>query len=293
MTTLEIPPGLAAICRGNAARMAWLEGLPSAVADLSRRWALVVGPPFVDTAGTCSWVAPVRRPGGADAVLKLGLPHMEAEHEIAGLRYWAGEPTVQLLDADESQYALLLERCVPGTLLRALPEPEQDIVLAEMLPRLWYPRASRPRRDFAFRPLSEMIALWAAEARAAAGAWPDPALVQEGLDLLEELSVLPREGVVLFTDLHADNVLRAARAPWLAIDPKPFVGDPAFDATQHLFNCPDRMRAAPAATIDAFADRLGLSPARVRGWMFARAAAQPRTDWATSPWLDVARRIAP
>ena len=25
--------------------------------------------------------------------------------------------------------------------------------------------------------------------------------------------------------------------PWLVIDPKPFVGDPAYDATQHLFNC--------------------------------------------------------
>ena len=37
--------------------------------------------------------------------------------------------------------------------------------------------------------------------------------------------------VVLATDLHAGNVLQAERQPWLVIDPKPFVGDPAFDAT--------------------------------------------------------------
>ena len=29
----------------------------------------------------------------------------------------------------------------------------------------------------------------------------------------------------------AGNILRAQREPWLAIDPKPFVGDPPDDAT--------------------------------------------------------------
>jgi streptomycin 6-kinase len=158
MTALHIPPQLAASCLGNPARMAWLEGLPRVLADLTRRWALVVGPPFVDTEGTCSWAAPVRLSGGGDAVLKLAMPHMEGEQEIAGLRYWAGEPTAHLLDADESQHALLLERCIPGTPLRTLPEPEQDVVLAEILPRLWHPRAGRPRRAFAFRPLCDMLA---------------------------------------------------------------------------------------------------------------------------------------
>ena len=43
------------------------------------------------------------------------------------------------------------------------------------------------------------------------------------------------------TDLHAGNVVRAEREPWLVIDPKPFVGDPAYDATQHLLNCRDEI----------------------------------------------------
>jgi streptomycin 6-kinase len=38
-------------------------------------------------------------------------------------------------------------------------------------------------------------------------------------------------------DLHAGNVLATQREPWLVIDPKPFIGDPAFDA-----GC---LRAAP------------------------------------------------
>src|SRR5437879_4399931 len=55
--------------------------------------------------------------------------------------------------------------------------------------------------------------------------------------------------LVLATDLHAGNVLRAERQPWLVIDPKPFVGDPAYDATQHLFNCSARLQSDPDATI--------------------------------------------
>ncbi len=58
---------------------------------------------------------------------------MEGEHEIAGLRFWAGDPTVQVLDADDDLGAMLLERCKPGTALRELPETEQDAVLALLL----------------------------------------------------------------------------------------------------------------------------------------------------------------
>jgi streptomycin 6-kinase len=41
---------------------------------------------------------------------------------------------------------------------------------------------------------------------------------------------LAREEVIVNWDLHLQNVLSAEREPWLLIDPKPLVGDPAFDA---------------------------------------------------------------
>ena len=41
---------------------------------------------------------------------------------------------------------------------------------------------------------------------------------------------------LLHGDLHPGNVLAARRRPWLAIDPKPVVGDPAFDLAQVLTN---------------------------------------------------------
>jgi streptomycin 6-kinase len=213
---------------------------------------------------------------------------MEGEHEIQGLRFWAGEPTVQLFEADVAANALFIERCEPGTHLRQLAEVEQDAVIADLLRRLWRP----PPVDGPFRGLSTLTAAWRDETVAHADRWSDAGLVRAGLELLEELSNGATSTVLLATDLHAGNVLRAHRQPWLAIDPKPFVGDAAFDATQHLLNCQSRLRTQQAETIDRFADLLGVDRERVRLWVFARAAAEPRDDWSHDA-MALARAITP
>jgi streptomycin 6-kinase len=242
---------------------------------LQSRWSLALEAPFDSDEVSCSWVAPAVRQDGSRAILKLGMPHMEGEHEIQALRFWAGDPAVRLLEADEALNAMLLERCEPGTPLRQLPEPEQDVVVAGLLRRLWrVPPAPHP-----FRPLAAMTAQWAGETIADAARWPDAGLVRMGLHLFEELPRTAPAHVLLATDLHAGNILHARREPWLVIDPKPFVGDPAYDATQHLLNCPGRMRADPLATIHRFADLLEVDHERVRLWLVARSAAESRDEW--------------
>src|SRR6266853_5577624 len=104
---------------------------------------------------------------------------------------------------------------------------------------------------------------------AAVTRWSKPALVREGLRLFNDLPRTASTEVLLATDLHAGNVLRSEREPWLVIDPKPFVGDPAYDATQHLFNCEARLRADPEGTLHGFADLLEVDGERVLLWMFA------------------------
>ncbi len=285
--TVAIPSHLAETCRGHPQRETWLATLPATVAQLQRRWSLELGAPF--TTGMCSWVAPAARPRSAAMVLKLGMPHMEAEQEIAGLGFWDGEPTVQLIDHDDARNAMLLERCAPGTSLRALADPEQDLVIAELLQRLW----RRPTAPHPFRPLSAMTAHWIAQSRKDAARWPDAGLVREGLRLMETLSRATPDDVLLATDLHAGNVLAAQRMPWLVIDPKPFIGDRAYDATQHLYNCRDRLVADPIGTIRRVAGLLGVDHERVRLWTFARLAAEPRSDWSGVATFATARALAP
>lgn len=254
---------------------------------VERHVVVVVGNPFDHREVSCAWVAPAVRSDGTRAVLKLGMPHMEGAHELLGLRFWDGDPTVRLIEADMDRNAMLLESCAPGTALRELPEQEQDVVIASLLRRLW----RRPATPHPFRPLSAMIAHWSDETTAARKKWPDAGLVREGLRLFEELGRPSPADVLLATDLHAGNVLRAQREPWLAIDPKPFVGDRAYDATQHLFNCMGRMLAAPAATIERFADLLDLDAEPIRLWMFARSAAEPRDTWSDDS-ITLARTLA-
>ena len=257
--------------------------------SLERRWSLTLGAPFKDEEVSCAWVAPVALANGTDAVLKLGMPHMEGEHELEGLRFWNGDPTVRLLEADDELGAMLLERCEPGTVLRALSESEQDLVIAKLLRRLW----RSPSAPHHFRPLSAMTEYWSNQTLADIERWPDPGLVREGLRLLKELPLTASGEVLLATDLHAGNVLRSEREPWLVIDPKPFVGDPAYDATQHLFNCDARLHADPEGTIHRIADLLCVDCERVRLWTFARAAAEPRDDWRHDRLMALAKVIAP
>jgi streptomycin 6-kinase len=291
MLVMIVPNQLIANCQKTPERTAWLETLPELLEKLTGRWSLRVGPPF-DHDGACSWVASVVRGDGTPAVLKLAMPHMEGEHEIEGLRFWNGDPTVKLLEADKQRGAMLLERCQPGTALRSEPEPAQDEVIAELLKRIR--RANSRSSGFQqFRHLKEMLEVWRHETLAQKREWPDPALVQEGLSIFEALSRPSPADTLLVTDLHAGNVLRAARVPWLLIDPKPFIGDAAFDVVQHLINCEERLHADPITLVNRVAELAEVDPERVRRWTFARAAADPREDWTNAMWIDIARKLAP
>src|ERR1700741_1556063 len=101
-----VPARLAANCRNVPERAAWMDALPRILQTLACRWPITIGVPF-DSETT--WVAPVTLADGTSAVLKLGMPHMEGEHELDGLRFWNGDPTVQLLKADDDLGAMLLE----------------------------------------------------------------------------------------------------------------------------------------------------------------------------------------
>src|SRR5262245_3268336 len=100
---------LRANCSKTPERMDWLGRLPSIVQELEKQWSLTLGEPLGGDEVSASWVCGATLSDGSPAVLKVGMPHMEGEHEIHGLRFWNGEPTVRLLKADQDAGAMLLE----------------------------------------------------------------------------------------------------------------------------------------------------------------------------------------
>ena len=290
VATLTVPENLAeaAASSGQDKLRRWVAELPQVITELSERWSLRVGDPY-QPGGHCSWVAPARDARGADLVLKVGWAHTEAIHEAAALRLWDGRGAVTLHAChDHGQTsALLLERCLPGTPLReAAAEPDQDVIVAGLLRQLWrQPPAGHP-----FRPLLQMCDQWADRFERHKPPGLDPGLAREGIAMFRMLPGTAGEQVVLCTDLHAGNILAARRAPWLVIDPKPYVGDPAYDVLQHMLNCDGRLASDPDGLVRRMAGLLDLDPGRLRMWLFARCV-QESAGW---PELrSVAARIAP
>lgn len=273
----------------------WLPSIPQVVADVADHWSLSVGEPF-QPGGQCSWTAPATDASGTALVLKLAFRFTSGEErdEAAGLQAWDGNGAVRVHAVAnlESCSGLLLERCLPGTALAAaLPEPEQDVVVAGLLRRLW----GQPYEAAVFRPLAAMCAAWADEFEVEYAAAPprdrlDAGIARAGIALFRELPETAASDVLLCTDLHGENILAARREPWLVIDPKPYVGDPAYDVLQHMLNCDSRLATRAADLADRMAGLADLDRGRVRQWLFARAVKES----IGSPLLrDVARQLAP
>lgn len=273
----------------------WIARLPAFVAGVTARWSLELDAPY-EPGGMCSWVAPARNADGNELVLKLGIRHYEAEHEIDGLRFWGGDGAARLYDSfvTDDTAVLLLERCTPGhSLKQTQPEPEQDKIIAGLLRRLW----KEPPAGHPFRLLQSMCDKWGDALAEDAERNPgevDTGLVRAGLEIFRSYAGTADRSVLLCTDLHGDNVLAAQREPWLVIDPKPYVGDPAYDAVQHMLNCPDRLEADPSGFCQRMAGLLAVDGERVKSWLFARCVQE---SFGSGGWsqrlLPIAQRIAP
>jgi streptomycin 6-kinase len=266
------------VARYGAEEIRWLECLPARVTELEQAWSLTAGQAF-DSHSSLSWVAPVQLADGSAAVLKIGIPHREARREADALRALDGRGAVRLLRASDDGFVLLLERCVPGTDLWSLGEAESNAVGAAVLGRLW----REPDPDAPFERLADLAAEWCAELpRAAPARGYDADLITHAVATARALADTQPRLVLLHGDFHPANVLAAAREPWLAIDCKPLVGDPAYDLAQWLGNrCRWPEPSADAVTslqrqIEQFSDALDLDPARVAGWAFVKSLAW---DW--------------
>jgi streptomycin 6-kinase len=261
------------------------------------QWNLTSDGPV--THGHCSLVLPVRDCDGAAAVLKVGFPDEESQHEHLALRRWAGDGAVRLLNADPHRRALLLERARPVD-LTAVSDLEACALVADLYRRIHVPALP------ALRPLSLFIDRWNAELAGLERAAPIPRRLVEqalaqGADLGADRAVAAR---VLHTDLHYANVLASDRAPWLVIDPKPVNGDPHYEIAPMLWNrwddIADDVRAGVRRRLWTLVDAAGFDEDRARAWVIMRMVHNamwacretPRADGWLTIYVAVAKAVA-
>ncbi|MEP7216121.1 MAG: aminoglycoside phosphotransferase family protein [Anaerolineaceae bacterium] len=276
MSVLTIPSNFATAMREvyGAEGEEWLSRLPGIVNECAERWSLRVAEPFQPL--SYNWAAPATGSDGTLLVLKVGFPCPEIRNEIEALRIYAGRGSANLLKADSGLGALLLERLQPGTMLDSVrDETEATKIAAGVMRRLWRPApADHPFPTVAdwgkgFERLHEAFA----EGR---GPFP-PNLLAEAEETFASLLATSAAPVVLHGDLHHFNILRAEREPWLAIDPKGVVGEPAYEVGAFMRNPSPQLLSEPrpgeimSRRLDIFSEELGIDRQRLRGWSFAQA----------------------
>ena len=101
----------------------------------------------------------------------------------------------------------------------------------------WSGSGSEPPDDVPWPTLAGNAERWARELPERY----DGALLDEALAAIRELVPTQERLVLCHQDLHGGNILRAEREPWLVIDSKPIVAEPAYDASRA-----DPRRAADA-----------------------------------------------
>lgn len=102
----------------------------------------------------------------------------------------------------------------------------------------------------------------------------ETALLDAALEAMDLLSRTQGPQVLIHQDLHGDNVLRAQRQPWLAIDPKPLVGEREFSLAPVIRSYEfGHSRDAVVQRLDCLSTALNLDRERCRVWCLVQSLA--------------------
>jgi streptomycin 6-kinase len=249
--------------------------LGSVTAAQLQRWALRRDGDLRQ--GSDSVVLPVRTADGQPAVMKIGPHDAEAEHEHLALRRWNGDGAVRLLSADPPRHAVLLERLHTEDLSR-LPDVAACEVVAGLYRRLHVPALPQ------LRTLTSYLAQWTDDFAALPRSAAIPhRLVAQATALSRELAAdAAGSGRVLHGNLHYGNVLAADRQPWLAIAPRPIVGDPHYEIAPMLWNRWDELsghiRGGVQRRFYALVDAAEFDEDRARTWVVVRVVREAIRD---------------
>ncbi|MFE9634575.1 aminoglycoside phosphotransferase family protein [Streptomyces sp. NPDC006463] len=282
--------------REGEAGAAWLAELPRVVDELLGRWGCV--PDGEVMHGGVGVIVPVLRRGEGAAVLKVSFPHPGNVHEPDAFAAWGGRGAVLLHERDDERFAMLLERARTSTLAEVEDGDEVVAVAGRLSRRLAVPAPPGLPR------LREQADAWEEQLRRDAGELAhtlSPYVVDAAVATVRELGRVQPD-TLIHGDLHARNILRADREPWLAVDPKGYVGDPAYDGGTLLKSRAlalleaDDLRKAVHRALDVFVEAAELDRERALRWAqfhavqasfwgrrhgFRIARSGPRLDWIT------------
>ena len=267
-----------------ASRSDWDGASLEILATTLDRWQLTAGDPLAG--GVSALVIAVTQADGSPAVLKLGFPHEEGVGEALGLEAYGPVLAPRVLRQDAWTWALLLERIQPGDSILHTDLALDDAfraacalhsALAARPAPAGLPTLARAMSDYATGCRGRLP-----RQRAALEALGVAELVHTALAELEALAADPVSAVLLHGDFNPNNILRSnGPGGWRVIDPKPLVGDPAYDLWPLIAQLGDTPLAERIGLAARFS---GLDERRLARWGFARTGLD--VSWALEDGLD-------
>lgn len=278
-------PFEAAAISAHPTRADWDAAAVEVLGAVLERWSLTVDGRF--DGGFAATVLEVHGADGIPTVLKLGFPHVEAIAEAIALEAWPPGCGPRVLAQDAWRWALLLDRVEPGDPLSRVGQVDRDLApTCALLASLWAPGAVG-----GVPPLAAIVGTFLDDARRRLPK-QEPAL--RSLDILELVVSSLDDAVRLIHDpdvrrgvdrlLHGDfnpgNILRSGPVDdgrWVAIDPKPMIGEGAFDLAPLVAQLGSPFaRRHPAAVLalrlGEAAELTGCDAGRAARWAVVRAA---------------------
>lgn len=188
------------------------------------------------------------------------------EHAHLVLQRWHGDGAVRLVRAEPHRRAILTDRLGPD--LTTVPVQQACRVVAGLYGELHL----RPMPQLP--SLADILLPQVDDLERDSHRVPVPRrLVDQAVALARELTIDPPTAV-LHTDLHYGTVRRHPDGRWLAVDPKPANGDPAYELEpmlRHRWDEYEHVRDGIRQRFFVLFDTAGLEEERCRDWVIVRS----------------------
>ena len=225
-----------------------------------------------------------------DVVLKMAVPNREFTSEMAALKLFNGEGACRLLEFDEENSWILLERLNPGEMLATVQDDDEATRIAsDVMKKIWRPidvgaRYIVPLQGFIqladwFDGLKRLRKMFDG------GTGPlNAKLVERVESSVKDLFAENHRPVLMHGDFHHFNVLSSERG-WLIIDPKGVIGPAGYEVGPFMMNPWGDLlnginfRLRLKRRIDILHEYLGFERERIREWSLAHGI--------LSAWWDI------
>ncbi len=246
---------------------AWLDDLPCSIDAIANTWHLVQIKPLHFPSH--HYVAFCDQAPSNPVVLKISLDTDHIAHEYKVHEHFHGQGVVRVFAYDAHHQAVLLERAVPGDVLRAIDRDTAIPIYADIIKKIHSCKQTHPHT---FEHSNEWLK--------AIDQIDASCIEKKYIDFAKQLKMFllqHQEEKICHGDLHLGNILLHCDH-YVAIDPKGVVGELAFEASAfELFTQNELQEKSRLILEDIIQKRihtlslsLGCDEQRLFAWFYVR-----------------------